>query len=100
MLGDDRPLLGAPGRAESSCAAADPGEVPVVDEADDRLGVGERGRDGARVARRLRRASVYIARAPIELDQVELLQLVENRAMVELGRRELRSRSWTSSQRP
>jgi hypothetical protein len=82
VTGHDVALLGPPGRVELGVSGAHPLHVPFVDEPDDRLGVVERRRGRAAVPgpgdHRVDRAE-----RRVELHEVELLELVDDRLVVQ-----------------
>ena len=86
---DHRPLLRAPGRVEVPLRSLDSQDVPLVHEAYDCHGVGQSGVRGARSAARALRDGVDRAKGMIELHEIELLQLVEDCAVLRLGGCEL-----------
>ena len=83
--GDHRPLRGPPRPRRSRPLPRDPGEVSLVDEPDDGLGVGPRGVVHARSTAVRARPRADAPQHRVELHEVQLLQLVERGAVLALG---------------
>ena len=90
MLRRGQPLPRPPQCLEGRALLDDPREVPLIDEPDDRLGVGLCRAPDLRSAPALPRDLAQRAQHAIELDQVQLLQLGERGAVLTLGGRILR----------